>query len=144
MLNILIESHKSTAHTRIGWLRSVSTIHHAFAIYSMMDEIAEARGMDPIENALELLGEDRDLIFEGEMEGDFKKKYGEKLDDFPWNPGRMKKVIEELAQKLNWKAHRDSGKAIGFAAHKSFLTYVAFVVLVEKDANGKLSIPEVH
>ena len=50
--NIRIESHESTAHTRIGWLRSVSNIHHAFAIHSMMDEIAEARGMDPIENAL--------------------------------------------------------------------------------------------
>ena len=141
--NIRIESHESTAHTRIGWLRSVSNIHHAFAIHSMMDEIAEARGMDPIENALELLGEDRNLSFEGEMEGNFEN-YGEKLDDFPWNTGRMKKVIEEVAQKSNWKAHRDSGKAIGFAAHKSFLTYVACVVLVEKDANGNLSIPEVH
>jgi isoquinoline 1-oxidoreductase beta subunit len=141
--NIRIESHESTAHTRIGWLRSVSNIHHAFAIHSMMDEIAEARGMDPIENALQLLGEDKDLTFEGEMEGNFEN-YGEKIEDFPWNTGRMKKVIEEVAQKSNWKAHKDAGKAIGFAAHKSFLTYVACVVLVEKDASGKLSIPEVH
>jgi isoquinoline 1-oxidoreductase beta subunit len=141
--NIRIESHESTAHTRIGWLRSVSNIHHAFAIHSMMDEIADARGMDPIENALQLLGDDKDLTFEGEMEGDFEN-YGEKLEDFPWNTGRMKKVIEEVAQKSNWKSHRDSGKAIGFAAHKSFLTYVACVVFVEKDANGNLSIPEVH
>ena len=141
--NIRIESHESTAHTRIGWLRSVSNIHHAFAIHSMMDEIAEAREMDPIENALQLLGEDKDLTFEGEMEGSFEN-YGEKIEDFPWNTGRMKKVIEEVAQKSNWKALRDSGKAVGFAAHKSFLTYVACVVLVEKDANGKLSIPEVH
>jgi len=141
--NIRIESHESTAHTRIGWLRSVSNIHHAYAIHSMMDEIAEARGMDPIENALQLLGEDKDLTFEGEMEGNFEN-YGEKIEDFPWNTGRMKKVIEEVAQKSNWKSHRDSGKAIGFAAHKSFLTYVACVVLVENDANGNLSIPEVH
>jgi isoquinoline 1-oxidoreductase subunit beta len=141
--NIRIESHESTAHTRIGWLRSVSNIHHAFAIHSMMDEIAEAKEMDPIENALQLLGEDKDLTFEGEMEGSFEN-YGEKIEDFPWNTGRMKKVIEEVAQKSNWKALRDSGKAVGFAAHKSFLTYVACVVLVEKDANGKLSIPEVH
>lgn len=141
--NIRIESHASTAHTRIGWLRSVSNIHHAFAIHSMMDEIAEARGMDPIENALQLLGADRDLSFEGEMEGNFEN-YGEKIEDYPWNTGRMKKVIEEVAQKSNWKAHKDGGKAIGFAAHKSFLTYVACVVLVEKDDSGKLSIPEVH
>ena len=75
------------------------------------------------------------MSFEGEMEGSFEN-YGEKLEDFPWNTGRMKKVIEEVAQKSNWKALRDSGKAVGFAAHKSFLTYVACVVLVEKDANG--------
>jgi isoquinoline 1-oxidoreductase subunit beta len=141
--NIRVESHESKAHTRIGWLRSVSNIHHAFAIQTMMDEIAEARGKDPIDNALELFGADKNLTFEGELEGDFGN-YGEKLEDFPWNIGRMKKVIEEVAAKSNWKAHRDAGKAIGFAAHKSFLTYVACVVIVEKDSSGKLLIPEVH
>lgn len=141
--NIRIESHESTAHTRVGWLRSVSNIHHAFAIHAMMDEIAELRGMDPVENALQLLGEERNLTFEGEMVGDFGN-YGEKLEDYPWNTGRMKRVIEEVAQRSNWKAQKDAGKAIGFAAHKSFLTYVACVVLVEKDFDGNLSIPEVH
>ncbi|TDQ16575.1 isoquinoline 1-oxidoreductase beta subunit [Algoriphagus boseongensis] len=141
--NIRIETHESAAHTRIGWLRSVSNIHHAFAIHTMMDEIAEARGLDPVENALDLFGEDKNLTFEGELEGDFGN-YGEKLEDFPWNTGRMKKVIQDVAAKSNWKAHKDAGKAVGFAAHKSFLTYVACVVIVEKDANGQLSIPEVH
>ena len=141
--HIRIETHESEAHTRIGWLRSVSNIHHAFAIHTMMDEIAEARGLDPIENALDLFGEDKNLTFEGEMEGDFGN-YGEKLEDFPWNTGRMKKVIQDVASKSNWKDKRDAGKFVGFAAHKSFLTYVACVVVVEKDPNGKLTIPEVH
>jgi isoquinoline 1-oxidoreductase subunit beta len=141
--NIRIESHESRAHTRIGWLRSVSNIHHAFATHSMMDEIAEARQMDPIENALDLFGEDRNLSFEGELEGDFGN-YGEKLEEYPWNIGRMKKVIEAVAEKSNWKAKRDAGQAVGFAAHKSFLTYVACVVVVEKDSSGKLMIPEVY
>ncbi|MBN7812308.1 xanthine dehydrogenase family protein molybdopterin-binding subunit [Algoriphagus sp. H41] len=141
--NIRVEAHESTAHTRIGWLRSVSNIHHAFAIGAMMDELAEARGLDPVDQALQLLGDDRDLVFAGEMVGDYGN-YGEKIEDFPWSTARMKKVIETVAEKSNWKANLAAGKAVGFAAHKSFLTYVACVVMVEKDANGNLLIPEVH
>ncbi|MCZ8133994.1 MAG: molybdopterin-dependent oxidoreductase, partial [Algoriphagus sp.] len=72
------------------------------------------------------------------------ENYGEKIEDFPWNTGRMKKVIQTVAEKSNWAQNLAAGKAIGFAAHKSFLTYVACVVMVEKDTNGNLSIPEVH
>ncbi|OOG71723.1 xanthine dehydrogenase family protein molybdopterin-binding subunit [Algoriphagus sp. A40] len=141
--NIRIEAHESSAHTRVGWLRSVSNIHHAFAISTMLDEIAETKGVDPVDQAIQLLGEDKDLIFAGEMVGDYGN-YGEKIEDFPWNTGRMKKVIETVAEKSNWKANLAAGKAVGFAAHKSFLTYVACVVTVEKDAAGNLLIPEVH
>ncbi|GAB3218058.1 xanthine dehydrogenase family protein molybdopterin-binding subunit [Algoriphagus aestuariicola] len=141
--NIRIESHETTAHTRIGWLRSVSNIHHAFAICTMLDEIAETKGVDPVDQALQLLGEDKNLTFAGEMVGDYGN-YGEKIEDFPWSTARMKKVIETVAEKSNWKSNLAAGKAVGFAAHKSFLTYVACVVMVEKDANGNLVIPEVH
>ena len=141
--NIRIETHETTAHTRIGWLRSVSNIHQVFAIGTMLDEIAEARGLDPIDQAIQLLGEDKDLVFAGEMIGEYGN-YGEKIEDFPWNTGRMKKVIQTVAEKSNWKQNLLAGKAMGFAAHKSFLTYVACVVMVEKDASGKISIPEVH
>ena len=141
--NIRIETHESKAHTRIGWLRSVSNINHAFAAQCMMDEIAEARGVDPIQQAIELLGEDRDLNFAEETGGKYEN-YGEKIEDFPWNTGRMKKVIQAVAEKSNWSQNLAAGKAMGFAAHKSFLTYVACVVMVEKDANGNLSIPEVN
>jgi isoquinoline 1-oxidoreductase beta subunit len=121
----------------------VSNIHHAFAICSMMDEIAEARGLDPVAQALQLLGEDRNLSFAEETGGKYEN-YGEKIEDFPWNTGRMKKVIQTVAEKANWTSNLAAGKAIGFAAHKSFLTYVACIVIVEKDSAGKISIPEVH
>lgn len=141
--NIRIEAHDSTAHTRVGWLRSVSNIHHAFAICTMLDEIAETRGIDPIDQAIQLLGEDKNITFAGEMVGDYGN-YGEKIEDFPWSTARMKKVIETVAEKSNWKQNLAAGKAVGFAAHKSFLTYVACVVTVENDAAGNLIIPEVH
>ncbi|GMQ30798.1 molybdopterin-dependent oxidoreductase [Algoriphagus confluentis] len=141
--NIRVEAHETTAHTRVGWLRSVSNIHHAFAICTMLDEIAETRGVDPVDQAIQMLGEDRHLDFTAEMVGDYGN-YGEKIEDFPWDTARMKKVIQTVAEKSNWKQNLADGKAVGFAAHKSFLTYVACVVRVEKDAEGKLIIPEVH
>ncbi|MEA1786982.1 molybdopterin cofactor-binding domain-containing protein [Arenibacter sp. GZD96] len=141
--HIRIETHESTAHTRIGWMRSVSNIHHAFAICSMMDEIAEARGVDPVAHALELLADDAKLDFAGELKGSFEN-YGEPLDDFPWETKRLKEVIRRVAKEANWGAPLPSGSAMGFAVHKSFLTYVACIVTITKDSNGKITIPEVH
>lgn len=142
--NIRIESHESTGNTRVGWLRSVSNIHHAFAIHAMLDEIAEARGKDPLENAIELLGEDRDITFQSEMVGGEYGNYGESIDNYPWNTGRMKNVIQTLRETSNWAANKAAGKIMGFAAHKSFLTYVGCVVMLEKGADGKILIPEVY
>ncbi|WP_373397243.1 molybdopterin cofactor-binding domain-containing protein [Algoriphagus halophilus] len=142
--NIRVETHESTGNTRVGWLRSVSNIHHAFAIHTMMDEIAEARGKDPLENAIELLGEDRDITFQSEMVGGEYGNYGESIENYPWNTGRMKNVIRTLREQSNWDANKAAGKIMGFAAHKSFLTYVGCVVLLEKGADGKILIPEVY
>ncbi len=42
-------------------------IQHAYAIGSMLDEVAEARSLDPVENLLELLGPDRHIKFDKMM-----------------------------------------------------------------------------
>lgn len=141
--NIRIETHESKAHTRIGWLRSVSNIHHSFAINCMLDEVAEAKGADPVDFLMGMLAEDKDLTFEGELKGDFGN-YGEPLDKFPWNTRRLRGVIERVAKEANWKKAVSDGKSVGFAVHKSFLTYVACIVEVERGNNGQILIPEVH
>lgn len=141
--NIRIESHEAKAHTRVGWLRSVSNIHHAFAICSMLDEIAEDQGMDPVAYVLSQLGEDRKLSFSEEMKGAYPN-YGEAIEEYPWDTARMKKVIERVAQEAGWGSAEKEGKTLGFAAHKSFLTYVACIVEVTEDESGNLIIPEVH
>ncbi len=140
--NISCESHEALAKTRIGWLRSVSNIQHAFAIGSMLDEIASFRKADPVANLLELLGPDRDIPFNKMMEG--FENYGEPLEKFPWSTRRLKNVIQLVAEKSGWGKTLPKGHGMGICAHKSFLTYVACVVHVAVDDAGKLSIPEVH
>jgi isoquinoline 1-oxidoreductase subunit beta len=46
-------------HIRIGWLRAVANIYHAFAIHSFTDELAHLAGKDPVEYALSLIGPGR-------------------------------------------------------------------------------------
>lgn len=141
--NISMQSGDAPAQTRIGWLRSVCNIQHAFAIGSMMDELAEARGIDPIDNVLDLLGGDREI--DKETLGEQFQNYNTKLEDFPWNTARLRGVIQEVAKKSTWGKELPKGRAQGFCAHRSFLTYVACVVEVETDEKGQvLSIPEIH
>ncbi len=57
--NIRCENPEAAAHTRIGWFRSVSNIPHAFAVQSMVAELAHATGRDPKDMLLELIGPPR-------------------------------------------------------------------------------------
>lgn len=142
--SIQVETHDSSSHVRVGWLRSVRNISQAFAISTMLDEVAEARSIDPVANALELLGEDRKITFDQEMVKGTYPNYGEEISQYPWDTGRMKRVIERVAKEAGWGRKMPQGSALGFAAHKSFLTYVACIVEVKVDSDKKISIPNVY
>jgi isoquinoline 1-oxidoreductase beta subunit len=141
---IRIETHDAPAHLRVGWLRSVRNIPQVFAVATMLDEIAEARGIDPVAQALELLGPDRNLTFSEEMGKGSYPNYGEDIATYPWATGRMKAVIERVAKEANWGRKLPKGSGLGFAAHKSFLTYVACIVEVTVDASGNITMPNVY
>ncbi|MBN8576104.1 MAG: xanthine dehydrogenase family protein molybdopterin-binding subunit [Cytophagales bacterium] len=140
--NISIEAIEAPAKTRIGWLRSVSNIQHAFAVGSMLDEIATYRNVDPVKNLLELLGPDRTIPFNEYIAG--FENYGEPLEKFPWSTARLRKVIEVVAEKSGWGKALPSGQGMGICAHKSFLTYVACVVRVSVNDTGKVTVEEAH
>ncbi len=142
--NLRVENGPAKAHVRIGWLRSVANIYHGFAIQSFLDELAAAAGRDRVEYFLEVLGRSRQIDYRGEGTINADYNYGKPLDQYPVDSGRLRRVVEVVAERSGW-AHKRSGKghAFGFAAHRSFLSYVAAVVEVEVDDQGQVRIPRV-
>ncbi|MDH5607925.1 MAG: molybdopterin-dependent oxidoreductase [Cyclobacteriaceae bacterium] len=140
--NMSCETQEAPAKVRIGWLRSVANIHHGFAVGCTLDEVAEARGVDPAQNLIELLGADRKIDF-GALTADFWN-YNEKIEEFPWDTARFRNVIEVVRDKSGWGKSMPKGSGMGIAAHRSFLTYVACVVEVTVDDKGQIRIPMVH
>ncbi len=127
---------------RIGWMRSVANIYHAYAIHSFVDELAAAANRDRVEYLLEILGPGRKLDIR--PEGMKYWNNGQPTDKFPVDTGRLRRVIEVAAEKSGWASKKPGkGRALGIAAHRSFLSYVAAVVEVEVDDRGKLRIPRV-
>jgi isoquinoline 1-oxidoreductase beta subunit len=140
--NLRVENGPARAPLRIGWLRSVANIYHAFSIQSFIDELAAAVGRDRIEYFLDALGPPRTVDFDAEKTTNVN--YGKPLDQYPWETGRLRNVVEVVAEKSGWaKRKPGNGHALGFAAHRSFLTYVAAVVDVQVDDKGQISIPRV-
>jgi isoquinoline 1-oxidoreductase beta subunit len=140
--NLRVENGPARAPVRIGWLRSVANIYHAFSIQSFIDELAAAAGRDRIGYFLDVFGRPRTIDFEAEKATNVN--YGKPLDQYPWETGRLRNVIEMVAEKSGWARRNPvKGRSLGFAAHRSFLSYVAVVVDVQVDDQGRISIPRV-
>lgn len=139
--NVRAENGEASAYVRIGWLRSVCNIHHAFAISSFMDEVAHARGVDPRENLLDLFGKAR-IVGTDELGLQQMPNYGAPMDKHPIDTGRLRGVIERVTEMSGWKDRKKNGRTLGLAAHRSFLSYVAVVASVVRDPNGKIHVDE--
>ena len=142
--NLRCENGKAEAHTRLGWFRSVSNIPHAFAVQSMVGEIAAALGRDPKDMLLELIGPDR--IVDPRKSAGVKDywNYGDPPETYPIDTARLKRVAERAAQAAGWGKTLPKGEGLGIAAHRSFLSYVATVVHAKVDEHGRLSLPAVY
>ena len=137
--NLRVENNPAAAHVRIGWMRSVAHIHHAFAVQSFTDELAALAKADRVEYLLKLLGAPRVIDFGAEGIKGWKGNPAH-----PFDTGRLRRVIELVAEKSGWANRPASpGRALGFAAHYSFLSYIATVVEVEVNARGQVKIPRV-
>ncbi|HEY1240632.1 MAG TPA: molybdopterin cofactor-binding domain-containing protein [Bryobacteraceae bacterium] len=133
--NLRAENGPAEAHVRIGWLRSVANIYHAYAVQSFADELAAAANRDRVEYMLDLIGKGRTL----DVESIPPNTPGYALDT-----ARLRNVVEKVAEQSGWaKKKSGGGHGFGLAVHRSFQTYVAAVVEVEVDPKGAIRIPRV-
>ncbi len=137
--NLQVESGSAKGHLRIGWLRSVANIYHAFAVQSFAAEIAHAAGRDQKDYLLELIGEPR--LVDPNAEQASYKNYGGSSEDYPIDTGRLAHVARQAAEMAQWGRKLPAGHGLGIAVHRSFLTYVATVIEVKVAADGTLTIP---
>lgn len=126
--NIQIEAGDAQAHVRIGWLRSVYSVFHGFSTNCFVDELAHHRGVDPLQNQLELIGEDRVLPFD---------------KAFEYSTERLKTVLKTAAKNAGWGKKLPKGHGMGLAVHYSFYSYVAQVVEVSV-IDGKLKVHQIN
>src|SRR5579872_3458009 len=139
--NHRVENGEAVNHVRIGWLRSVANIYHAFGVCSFADELAHAANRDPKDYLLELIGPPR--LVDLKAQGVDYPNMGP-IEQYPVDTARLRKVIELVAEKSEWgKRKLPKGHALGIAAHRSFLSYIATVVEVAVSPAGKISIPRV-
>lgn len=160
--NIRIENCEARNHIRVGWMRSVANIYHAFGICSFADEMAQAAGRDSKDYLLELIGAGRVLPLSAEEVSLYRNnelpveiikvpfpggKITQVLPGFPPDTRRLRAVAERAAQVAGWddkvKQYKNmKGRGLGIAAHRSFLSYVAIVADVTVNDRKEVTINE--
>jgi isoquinoline 1-oxidoreductase subunit beta len=160
--NVTIENCPAPNHVRVGWMRSVANIYHAFGICSFADEMAIAAGRDSKDYLLELIGKGRVLPLTSEGVAEYRNNElpletisvpingtGTPLvSGYPPDTRRLRTIIERVAKESNWdqrvKQYKGmKGRGLGIAAHRSFLSYVAIVADVSLNDKNELTVNEV-
>lgn len=113
--NMHVEAQHPEVNVPVLWWRSVGHTHTAFVMETMMDEMAQAAGRDPIEYRLAVL--------------DSKST-------------RQRAVLELVRARSMWKEPLPSGRARGVAIHQSFGSVVAEVAEVSVD-QGRIRVHKV-
>lgn len=133
--NFRAEVHKAEEAVRIGWLRSVCHIQHAFANNCFADELAYARGMEPADHLLALIGADRIV------DPEYLQITGMHDNHYPIDTARLKRVIREVVD-LSGSRVANAGQGWGVAAHYCVYSYCAVATQVSIK-NGKLCVEKV-
>lgn len=111
-----------------GSWRAPAHTANAFAAQSFIDELAALAGADPLEFRLRLLGEAREMPYDG---------HGGPV----WNPGRLAEVLRVAAREAGWGRSMPKREGLGIAGHFTFGGYVAWVAHVRVERDGTLRVP---
>ncbi len=121
--------HNAIGLPRGSW-RAPAHTANAFVIQSFVDELAAETGQDPLELRLQLLGEEREIEYDGHGGPTF-------------NPGRLSRLLRFIAGRIDYAKDRPSGMGVGLAAHFTFGGYAAHAFEVTVGSSGELSIDRI-
>jgi isoquinoline 1-oxidoreductase beta subunit len=113
--NFAVELNTTDVQVPGLWWRSVGHTHTAYAMETMVDQLAKAADRDPVEFRRDMLSND-------------PRKLG---------------VLDLVAEKSGWGEPVPAGRARGVAVHKSFSTYVAQVVEISQADDGVIKVEKV-
>jgi isoquinoline 1-oxidoreductase beta subunit len=112
------ENGEAKTHVRIGWLRSVCNVFHAYAEHSFADELTHAAGKDPRDYVLALLGPDR-IIPRTELPKDYTNY--DRYRAIPAGAGnrhRKGRVGKEEKRQWIWHGPGDSSQLFDLRCHR--------------------------
>ena len=115
-----LENGDAQAKARIGWMRSVSNIFHAFAIQSFIGEAAHKAGRDQKDYLLDTIGPSR-IVDVTEQNATYDN-YGGDKEVYPLDIGRLRHVIEKVADMSKYLIQSASNQFVLWLAHHRFLT----------------------
>ncbi|MDA0311768.1 MAG: molybdopterin-dependent oxidoreductase [Gemmatimonadetes bacterium] len=127
-----IRSGEAKAHVRVGWLRSVTSIQHAFAMGSMIDEIAEVTGRRPDEVWQDLFGS----VLTGADLTDASRR-----EPRPLVAERLGAVLRRVTEMSGYGRALPPGTGIGLAAFTSFGSFTAAALEVSVSEDGEVHVP---
>ena len=113
--HLAVDTHHPSVGTPVLWWRSVGHTHTAYVMETMMDELADAAGQDPVAFRLAHLQ----------------------------NDPRLAGVLELAAEKAGWDKPPAEGIHRGVAVHKSFNSYVAEIAEVRMREDGTVKVERV-
>ncbi len=121
--------HNPIGLPRGSW-RAPAHTANAFVVQSFLDEIAAETGRNPLQLRLDMLGEDRELEYDGHGGPTF-------------NPGRLSRLLRFVAERIDYDAERPNGTGVGLAAHFTFGGYCAHAIEVAVGRGGEMSIERI-
>lgn len=113
--NVTVELHSPRIPVPVQWWRSVGSTHTAFAVETVIDQLAAAAKKDPVEFRRALLA------------------------DHPRHLG----VMDLAAEKAGWGSPLPAGRGRGIAVHESFNSFVAQVAEVTVNEDKTFSVDRV-
>ena len=121
--------HNPIGVPRGSW-RAPAHTANAFVIQSFLDEVAHETGQDTLKLRLDMLGEARELDY---------SNHGGPV----FNPGRVARLLEFVAERIDYGKQRPHGRGVGLAAHFTFGGYAAHAMEVSVDPEGQLTIERI-